>query len=655
MRALLAGLAAALLVVSVPAAAEEVIERFDANVEVRPDGVLDVVETIRVHAEGTQIRHGIFRDVPLTFVDENDNVHKVSFSIREITRDGRPEPYHTASNSEGIRIYVGDGDIYLDPGTYTYRIHYETGRQIRFLPEHTELFWNVTGNDWSFPILEATALFTLPDNRAPVRWTAYTGRYGEEGKAVTGEITGDDSLRVTTTATLPPREGLSVVLQIPDGLVSPPSGMQAFHYWFLDNRRFLLGGIGLVGVLVFYLISWNAVGRDPPRGTIIPLFHPPSGISPALAGYVRDFGWSGGWREFTAAALSLATKGLLIFNDSGGDIVLSRTETPKPAAKLPPGENAIFNWVAGKGGKVTIDKANGKSLASAFSRFKSAVEGENRNRFFRRNLGYFVVGLILTALVCAGVLFFGDLPDAEIGLLVASVMVGVFLGVFIIPLVRALFGPRKVGSIFAIGFNLLVLGFIGFGILSTFGNMVSSLPTGFGESVLSAIARNGFPLVLVGGFAAMNGIFFYLLRAPTAAGRAVMDQIEGLELYIRTAESERMNYKDAPDLDTGQFERLLPYAVALDVEKPWSEAFETAFARTNPGKTVTSSYNPVWHGGHGWSGHSFASSVASTVSSAQSSFASSIPAPKSSSSGFSGGGGGGGSGGGGGGGGGGGW
>ncbi|MCB1489149.1 MAG: DUF2207 domain-containing protein, partial [Bauldia sp.] len=516
-------------------------------------------------------------------------------------------------------------------------------------------FWNVTGNDWSFPILETTALFTLPDNRAPVHWTAYTGRYGEQGKAFAGEITGDDSLRVTTTATLPPRAGLSVAVQIPNGLVLPPSGMQAFHYWFLDNRRFVFGGVGLVGVLIFYLISWHAVGRDPPKGTIIPLFHPPADISPALAGYIQDYGWSGGWREFTAAALSLATKGLLIFNDSGESIVLSRTKEPKPAAKLPPGENAIFNWVDGKNGMVTINKTNGKSLATAFSSFKSAVEAENRNRFFKRNLGYFVVGLILTALVFVGVLFLGDLPDAEVGLLIASVMVGVFLGVFIIPIVRALFGPRKVGSTFVIGFNLLVLGFIGFGILSTFGNIVSSLPTGFGESIFSAIARNGFPLVLVGAFAAMNGVFFYLLRAPTAAGRKIMDQIEGLELYIRTAESQRMNFKDAPDLDATQFERLLPYAVALNVEKPWSEAFEAAFARANPGKTVAAGYNPAWHGGHGWSGQNFANSVASTVSSAQSSFASSIPAPKSSSSGFSSGGGGGFSGGGGGGGGGGGW
>ena len=635
-----------------PALGAEQIDSFDSTVVVKPDGVLDVTETIRVEAEGNAIRHGIYRDFPLTFVDDNNQVHRVSFTIREIMRDGKFEPYHTASNQDGIRIYVGDANVLLDPGTYTYKIRYETGRQLRFLPDHTELFWNVTGNDWSFPILKATALFTLPDRQPPVKWTAYTGRYGEKGQAYQGEVTSDGQLSVTTTRQLQPGEGLSVVLQIPKGLVLPPSGTQAFYYWFLDNRHLVLGVIGLLGVLIFYLLAWHAVGRDPPKGTIIPLFHPPSGISPTLAGYVRDYGWRGGWRKFTAAALSLAVKGLLVFDDSGKHIILVRTDRDKPEERLPPGENSLLRWVEGRGGRVVINEANGKSLASEFTSFKSSVENESRNRFFRRNLGYFVVGVVLTAASIAIVLFFGGLRDADFGLLVGTVFVGVWLGVFVIPIVRAVFITRSVKSIVTVGFAIAVLAIIGIGFASVIGQVVRALPTDFGWTLLDGLLNHGFPLVLIGGFAAMNGLFYYLLRAPTAAGRVVMDQIEGLELYIRTAESNRLNLAGAPDLNATQFERILPYAVALNAEKPWSEAFATAFTRANPGQDVAVAYTPAWHGGQGWSGSHFGNSISSAVSAAESSFQSSIPAPKSSSSGFSGGGG---SGGGGGGGGGGGW
>jgi uncharacterized membrane protein YgcG len=193
-----------------------------------------------------------------------------------------------------------------------------------------------------------------------------------------------------------------------------------------------------------------------------------------------------------------------------------------------------------------------------------------------------------------------------------------------------------------------------------FGSVVYSLvagsdmkpPPGFARHVFDEILRNGFPLALIGSLAALNGLFYYLLRAPTAAGRVIMDRIEGLELYLRTAESQRLNMRSAPELNTETFERLLPYAIALEAEKPWSEAFAKAFARAHPGEDVVRAYRPAWHAGTGWSGNDFGRSIAAAVSSSQSAFTSALPAPQSSSSGLSGGGG---SGGGGGGGGGGGW
>jgi hypothetical protein len=63
------------------------------------------------------------------------------------------------------------------------------------------------------------------------------------------------------------------------------------------------------------------VGRDPKGGVIIPLFHPPQRISPALANYIHDWGFGRNkWRAFTAAALSLAVRGLLTFDDGGGSL-----------------------------------------------------------------------------------------------------------------------------------------------------------------------------------------------------------------------------------------------------------------------------------------------------------------------------------------------
>ncbi len=666
-RAALAALAA-LATCATPARAEEAIERFDSTIEVRTDGDLAVTETIVVHAEGLQIRRGIYRDFPLRFRDAEGRLREVGFELVEVMRDGRPEPHFTRRNDRGVRIYAGSEDMLLQPGRHTYRISYVTSRQLRHFPDHVELYWNVTGNEWAFPIREATATIRLPGNAPPVRWTAYTGRFGERGGDFRAGLQADGALGFASTRTLQPGEGLTVVAELPAGVVAAPSRTQQVGYAMLDYRRYLLAGLGMLGVFAFYLIAWRAVGRDPPKGTIIPLFHPPAGISPALAAYIRNWGWKGGWREFTAAAVSLAVKGLVVIDDRGGTLTLKRVVAGADAqragaaaagsdaavestAALPAGERALLAWVDARAGTARIERASGESLVSALARFKTAIEKDNRGRFFRRNLGYFAAGIALTALAVGTILRFGYVDDDEIGLLVGVVVAGVFVGGFLVGTVRSLLKARSLRTIIPAAIHAAVILFIG-SMLTTMLLQSGASLDGFRRTALDVLAERGFPLALVGGFALLNGLFYYLLRAPTAAGRPVMDQIEGLELYLRTAESARMNMAGAPELTTAHFERLLPYAIALEAEKPWSEAFEAAFARAHPGEDVQDAYRPAWHGGTRWSGHGFGSSVAGAVAAAEASFASATPAPSSSSSGF---GGGGGSGGGGGGGGGGGW
>ena len=462
-------LAAGLIALSAPAHAAEVIERYDAAIQVLADGTLDVTETIRVRAEGAKIRRGIYRDFPLTFEGADGRLRQVTFKLLDVERDGANEPHFTERSFSGIRIYAGDENTFLTPGRYTYRFRYRTGRQLRFLPDGVELNWNVTGNEWDFPILTARAVVRLPDGQSPVRWTAFTGRFGERGNNYSGAIQSDGSLAVSTTGALDPGEGLTLVAELPAGLVPSPTARQQFLWSLMDNRRFIFGGLGLAGLLAFYLTMWDAVGRDPPKGTVIPLFHPPENMSPALTAYVKDWGWRGGWRAFTAAMISLAVKGHLVFDGSEDTPVLRRNDTEsrnRPAEHgLPAGERAILRWVDNRGGSVTIDKANGTSLASTFSSFKTAIERENRNKFFRRNVGYFAAGLAITAATIFLVLVFGNLREAEIGLMIATVIVCVFIGVFLImPLIRVVLGGRSVRSLVMIGIQLLALSIIGSGL-----------------------------------------------------------------------------------------------------------------------------------------------------------------------------------------------
>ena len=75
-------------------------------------------------------------------------------------------------------------------------------------------------------------------------------------------------------------------------------------------------------------------------------------------------------------------------------------------------------------------------------------------------------------------------------------------------------------------------------------------------------------------------VFAILVKAPTLAGRKLLDEIEGLRTYLGVAERDELARMPGPDqppmLDAKRYERLLPYAVALDVEDAWTKKFTLA-------------------------------------------------------------------------------
>ncbi len=650
---LLLGLAFALLSAGATFAAE-VIHSFELTVRVAKDGELAVVETIRVRVEGYQIRHGIFRDFPLTFKDAGGTLREVTFAVLNISRDGMPERYHTERRHGAIRIYIGDKDTIVPRGDHIYTLRYRSGRQIRWFDGKAELNWNVTGNFWNFPIDAVSYSLQLADGARPTRWTAYTGRLGVFGTDWRGSIGSDGMLTVETTRRLAPGEGLTVVAAIPDGAVEPPTKNMLLWYEFLDSRRWILAGLGFVLVLGYYFFAWRAVGRDPRPGVIIPLFHPPTGISPALANYIHDWGLSRHkWRAFTAAILSLAVRGLVRVDQQGERLTLTSTGKQPTGGplQLPPGERAVFSYV-NVGGKTVIDKDHATTVAALDKSFTTSIESENKNRFFRRNLGYVLAGLAMTAVVVLAVVTFGGLRDEDFTILFATAFGGFFIGIFLLPVLQAVLGGANFKNLASLAIHLAVFAVF----VAVAFNIADAINPAFIAraipKALDFVQAYPFPFLLVTAFAGLNGLFLYLMRAPTALGRPVMDQLAGFRLYLETAESDRLNMQ-APEITPERFEAILPYAVALDVEKPWSAAFASALRRAHPEDAdPMRHYRPGWYSGSSWSGGDFSHSVASTVSSMSSAFASAEPV-SSGSSGF--GGGGGGSGGGGGGGGGGGW
>lgn len=639
---MLVALLGALMTASIlsPAAAadrDERILQFDSEIWIHRDGSMTVRETIEVNAAGNKIRRGIYRDFPTIYRDRHGTRVVVDFDVEKVTRDGKDEPFHTQSISNGVRVYIGDKDRLVRAGLHTYTLTYRTDRQLGYFQDFDELYWNVTGTGWAFPIEKARAIVHLPDGARVRDYAAYTGPAGAQGKDFSYTPLVDSIVRFETTRPLNPGDGLTIAISWPTGFVVRPSGSQKFFYFLGDNSAAIAGTIGLGFLFLYYMYVWLKVGRDPARGVIVPQYAPPRGISPAGARYILQFGFDD--KVFTAAIVSMAVKGFLTINeDRQKDFTLNATGK---AAALTPGESAIAKALFQRSSSVELDRKNHRKLQVAQKALQSRLRNEFEKTHFVRNTWYFIPGVALSLLGLFVLAIAADEPAVAAFLTVwlAGWSVGVYF------LARQSWRAWK---------SALATGSIGGGIGALF-TTAFALPFFGGEAMglffYSTVATVGGAVMLL-AMQSMNVVFYHLLKAPTRLGRRIMDDVEGFKLYLSVAEKDRMNMLNPPERTPDLFEKYLPYAIALEVEHEWAEQFSgiLAAAGSDPGSSGSRAYRPHWY-----SGRSLESGLSGFGSALGGAFAGAVASASTSPGSSSGSSGGGSSGGGGGGGGGGGW
>lgn len=612
----------------------EHILRFNSHIRIQTDGKMTVTETISVYAAGQKIKHGIYRDFPTNYKDRLGNSVCVGFEVLSVLRNGRSEAFHLKKTANGIRVYMGRKDRMVRTGVQTYTLTYQTDRQLGYFDEFDELYWNVTGNGWSFSIEQAQAVVEPPPGAEVIDVSAYTGKSGSREQNFTFSRDYSGNIRFVTTRTLRPREGLTIAVSWPKGFVPTPTFTDKVGYFLSDNSTTIAAMLGMIILITYYLWVWLKIGRDPAKGPIIPLFSPPKGFTPGAVRFVTRMGFD--HKAFASAVVDMAVKGFLNIEVNGDKYILSKTKTN--GHLLSRGERMIAKNLFQGTDRITLETANHTKIGKAVNVFKKSLKIDFEKRYFQRNSKWLIPGgvISLITLVCM------VLSAPEVG---AAIFMLVWLSIWslacfglILSTVKAWKTPSNsdvpdgyVKKSDAIKLTMFTFSFVIFWF--------------FGMWALSKMAS---PLAVMVLFIviAVNFIFYHLMKAFTIYGRRIMDQIEGFKLYLSVAEKQGLDMRNPPEKTPQLFEKFLPYALALDVENQWSEQFADVLAQVGMG----SDYSPTWYASNNW--HSLgASGMAHNLGSSFSSAISSSSSPPGSSSG----GGGGGSSGGGGGGGGGGW
>jgi len=625
-------LAAALLAASqVSALAQERIINFVSDVQVLPNGDLDVFETITIQAEGNQFRRGIFRDFPTSYRRRSDGTRVVvGFEVISVTHNGTPENYTTEGYSNGVRTRIGNANVFISRGQHTYGIRYRTTRQVGFFDKFDELYWNATGNGWNFYIDSATAVITLPKGAQIGQNAFYTGPQGATGKDA--RVVEQEGTRIVwrTTRRLAPNEGLTVAVAWQKGIVSPPTGSQQAVYFLKDNLPILAALIGLIGVGLYYLTTWSRVGRDPAEGTIIPLFSPPNEMSPAAVRYVDQMSFDN--RTFTAAIVDLGVKGHIRIDETPSFSQLSQ-RTGGQTLKL--AEIEMESQLFSRGSPIALAQTNHEVIGGAKTALENRLSAQYNGVLFKNNYGWSGIGFLFSALAIGIIILavaitrYGDEVTAGImGIAIPSGLMLVACGV-----IMAGFTSHKRWNLWIFIGGLLWLLIAAGGLAMIFG-----LSGGINLNLMIP-ALASYVILSIALFS------FYWLKAPSLEGQKIRDQISGFREYLGVAEEDRLNFMHPPQKTPELFEKFLPYAIALDVENEWGKKFAGVLAAA----AAAGAAGYTWyHGSRDWSrdpagfSNHLGSAVASAISSASTAPGSSSGSGGGGSSGGGGGGGGGG-------------
>jgi uncharacterized membrane protein YgcG len=337
----------------------------------------------------------------------------------------------------------------------------------------------------------------------------------------------------------------------------------------------------------------------------------------------------------------MAVKGYLTIKEEDRLYTLARTGVGESI--LTPEETALAKKLFAFADKIELKNTNHEDIGGAIINLRRALKNGFERIYFFTNRQYFIPGLIVSLfIIIAGVV----LESKSRGGAPVSIFLSIWLTIWTLGVIFLLKTVSSTWKSFIRG---------GASKPSSLGRAVFfslfSLPFLLGEAMglVFLIKTSSISMMAVVAPAIfLNFLFYRLLKAPTLAGRKIMDQVEGFKMYLATAEKDRLNILNPPEKTPELFEKYLPYALALDVEQVWAEQFAEVLARAAQSGRE---YSPRWYSGRDWS----VSSPTHFVSSLGSSFSSAVSSSSTPPGSSSGGGGGGSSGGGGGGGGGGGW
>jgi uncharacterized membrane protein YgcG len=526
------------------AGADEAIDTFNVAATVSNEGVVHVEERI-LYNFGSNERHGIYRDIPLV----SDKGPDLGIVVNRVTDDqGQPYQYETSREGENVHIKIGDPNQTIT-GAHLYVLQYDVYNAVRQFSTYDELYWNAIGDQWQVAIGAASVNVMLPATSTQnVTVDCYTGPHGSTAHDCTTRIVPAQgatpvAVNVALAQQLAPGNDLTVSASFPKGLItsiaaapdtaitatSGPAPSNDSSSWFgIVFAAIWVLGIGGVVVASIRRAAGHAKGYASSRFIIpkelkgkpvVVQYGPPDDLTPIDLGMLDDRHID--TMEFSSVIIDLAVHGYLKIRYSKIERRFLPDKIDYEFVKLKDGNDLahpaykiVYTMLFAGGDSIKLSDLQLTPLVG----YAALQQSQGAVRTYLTERGYF------------------DTNTPARSQRVARLKS---------------FAPWSL-IIFAIFFVLFaVLGVAGF---------------------------YGFIVILIAGVVLAVAAFRALRTHLAPKGVDAIAKALGFQKFLRATEKDRLAMLDAPARQPEQFEKFLPYAMALGVEKEWGAQFERIYA-----------------------------------------------------------------------------
>ena len=519
----------------------EAIKKYDVSIQINKNGTLTVNEVIDYEFDNA-LKHGIYRDIPLRSKKSGTDIYKSHVKMNSVKRNGEPENYTSDTSYEGVSYRVGSADRYVDSGINKYEFNYTIYNAVFEKDGIYQVYFNPIGQFWNVPIENADVSISF-ENNVPVgenevqKLEVYTGEYGETGQNYT-ILQKSGIIKIKTSEVLEPRNGLSFRLNLKTDKISP-TWLDKLEVLYYADPLVIAGPVIILMLAIYGFVTWFLFGRDPAGKAVIPEFNIPKDISPMYAAYIK--GVRDPKEMLTIGMLSLLSKDYVTAEDkegNGKNVKYSLVKNTERNPELSPEEKALLCVLSDD--EKNIFK-NEQGLYDAAKKILGTLETRyNKKIYIDNNLFKypFILGIIMVFIIGMGIQnIAGSIIDG-MGFIIPIIIIFFSSLTIVLSILKRAFSQNTLLSMLI---RLMVVMCLG----------IMTQMTGFIITVIIFI---------------MYSIYSKLIGKYTNEGIRHKEYLDGMKMYIKTAEANQiMKFNDVDEL-VGYFKGILPYAVALGVK-----------------------------------------------------------------------------------------